>query len=133
MINKIIAVDFDGTLCEDQYPEIGPAKYSVIDRLKAEQEAGAKIILWTCRTERQLAEAVFWCTLRGLKFDAINENLKSSLEQYGNDTRKIYATEYWDDRAINPDNGDLEAENLALKQRLEELKKLLQEIAAGLT
>lgn len=132
MKNKIIAVDFDGTLCENRYPEIGLPKWSVIERLKAEQEAGAKIILWTCRTEKQLADAVFWCSHIGLKFDAINENLKSTLEHFGNDTRKISATEYWDDRAFNPNNGDLEAENLELKQRLEDLKKLLQEVAGGI-
>jgi len=100
MNNKIIAVDFDGTLCENKWPEIGEPRYSVIKRLKAEQDAGAKIILWTCRTEKLLADAVYWCALQGLKFDAINENLKSRIEQYGDDTRKVSATEYWDDRAV---------------------------------
>ena len=27
---KIIAVDFDGTLCEDRWPEIGPMKKDVL-------------------------------------------------------------------------------------------------------
>lgn len=108
MENKIIAVDFDGTLCENKFPEIGEPKYSVIDRLKYEQEEGAKIILWTCRREKQLADAVYWCAVHGLKFDAINENLKSTIEKFGNDTRKISATEYWDDRAV-PISEELEA------------------------
>lgn len=127
MNNKIIAVDFDGTLCENKYPEIGAPKYSVIEKLKAEQAAGAKLILWTCRTEKHLADAVYWCALQGLKFDAINENLKERIEQYGDDTRKISATEYWDDRAVNPLR---DYETLKLKQRLEDLKKLLEEIAS---
>lgn len=108
MENKIIAVDFDGTLCVNKYPEIGEPRYSVIKRLKAEQEAGAKIILWTCRREKQLAEAVYWCSVQGLKFDAINENLKSTTERFGDDTRKVSATEYWDDRAV-PISEELEA------------------------
>lgn len=49
MDNKIIAVDFDGTLCENQWPEIGEPKKEVITYLKERQTAGDKLILWTCR------------------------------------------------------------------------------------
>ena len=129
MENKIIAVDFDGTLCENKYPEIGAPQYGVIERLIEEQKAGAKVILWTCRTEKHLADAVYWCALHGLKFDAINENLKATIKRYGDDTRKISATEYWDDRAINPFRLNVEAENERLKARLAEVKKLLEEVA----
>ena len=129
MNNKIIAVDFDGTLCENKYPEIGEPKYGVIERLLEEQRAGAKVILWTCRAEKQLADAVYWCALHGLRFDAINENLKETVERFGGDTRKVSATEYWDDRAINPFLSNAEAENIRLKASLEDLKKLLREVA----
>lgn len=105
---KIIAVDFDGTLCINKFPEIGEPRYSVIKRLKAEQEAGARLILWTCRSEKLLADAIYWCALQGLKFDAINENLKSTIEHFGSDTRKVSAAEYWDDRAV-PISEELEA------------------------
>ena len=44
---KIIAVDFDGTLVENKWPEIGAPIEKNIAKVKAEQEAGAKIILWT--------------------------------------------------------------------------------------
>ena len=46
---KIIAVDFDGTLCQSNYPELGEPIQLVIDKLLLEQLNGAKIILWTCR------------------------------------------------------------------------------------
>ena len=46
---KIIAVDFDGTLVENKWPEIGAPIEKNIAKVKAEQEAGAKIILWTNR------------------------------------------------------------------------------------
>lgn len=113
---KIIAVDFDGTLCENKYPDIGEPRYSVINKLKAEQEAGAKVILWTCRREKQLADAVYWCAEQGLKFDAINENLKDTVERFGDDTRKVSATEYWDDRAV-PICEELEAAAQMSKRR----------------
>lgn len=101
ILNRIIAVDFDGTLCENEFPEIGATRTTVIDSLLMEQRFGAKLILWTCRTGDRLEEAVQWCLKRGIQFDAVNENLPDVIEQFGGDTRKIVATEYWDDRSIN--------------------------------
>ena len=49
MENKIIAVDFDGTLCENRYPEIGKPNEKVINYLIKRQKEGDKLILWTCR------------------------------------------------------------------------------------
>lgn len=43
------AVDFDGTLCENAYPEIGAPNLPLIDKLISCRRLGAKIILWTCR------------------------------------------------------------------------------------
>ena len=37
----------------------------------------------------------------GLKFDAVNENLPSTIDYFMNDTRKIYADVYVDDKALN--------------------------------
>ena len=97
---RIIAVDFDGTLCEDRWPEIGRANEPVLSRLRRAKTLGrAKIILWTCRAGKELTEAVEWCAARGIIFDAVNENLPEIRETFGKDTRKIYADEYWDDRA----------------------------------
>lgn len=101
----IIAVDFDGTLCENAYPRIGEPKVTMIDFLKrAHRRHGpdaCKIILWTCRTGDLLDEAVEWCKTMGLKLDAVNENLPEIIEEFGGDTRKIYADVYIDDRNCN--------------------------------
>lgn len=97
---KIIAVDFDGCLCENKWPEIGKPNEAIIRQLLAEREWGAKLILWTCREGKMLAEAVEWCKGFGLEFDAINENLPEMNAMYGNDSRKIGADEYWDDKAV---------------------------------
>lgn len=99
----IIAIDFDGTLCRDGYPDIGAPRVEVIRAAKERQNAGAKLILWTCRSGRYLEEALSWCDGMGLRFDAVNENLPEMQQLYGDDTRKVSATEYWDDRAVVPD------------------------------
>ena len=103
MSNKIIAVDFDGTLCENKWPEIGEPKNDVIQYVMREYFKGAKIILWTCREGTDLLRAVIWCTKQGLIFDAVNENLPEIVKEFGGDRRKIFAHEYIDDRGVHPD------------------------------
>lgn len=97
---KIIAVDFDGTLCENKFPEIGEANKEMIKYLKDRQEAGDKLILWTCRIGEILENAVRWSAEQGLIFDAVNENLPEIVISFGTDTRKIFAHEYIDDRNV---------------------------------
>lgn|GEM_PF-320701 len=98
---KVYAVDFDGTLCTNAYPKIGQPKYKIIDYIKEIQRQGNKTILWTCRSGKQLEEAVVWCEEKGLEFDAVNENLPELIEKYGNDSRKISANQYIDDKSVN--------------------------------
>lgn len=97
---KSIAVDFDGCLCRNEYPGIGAENELAIRNLINLQSEGYKLILWTCRCGTQLEEAVRWCNVRGLFFDAVNENLPEYIEHFGDDCRKIFATEYWDDRSV---------------------------------
>ena len=98
-MQKVIAIDFDGTLCENKYPEIGLPRWGVIFKALSEQENGAALILWTCRTGKELNDAVEACAKWGLTFDAVNKNLPSWVDTWNNDPRKVGATEYWDDRA----------------------------------
>lgn len=97
---RIIAIDFDGTLCENRFPEIGLPKMDVINRAKDEKRNGSMLILWTCRIGEKLEEAVEWCRSLGLEFDAVNDNLPGTIRAFGNNPRKVSATEYWDDRAV---------------------------------
>ena len=97
---RILAVDFDGTLVEDKFPGIGKPKWHVVNYVKQRKAAGDKIILWTSRGGHYLEAAVMWCKLRGIEFDAVNDDLPEVREYYGINSRKIYAHEYLDDRMI---------------------------------
>ena len=99
---KIIAVDFDGTLCENAYPEIGKPNASVIEGVLRAKAAGARLMLWTCRSGEELDAAVGWCRDHGIEFDTVNASLPEQIEAYGEDTRKVFADIYLDDKAMRP-------------------------------
>lgn len=101
MRNKIIAVDFDGTLCENKWPLIGEPNMGLITYLKASRTMGDRVILWSCREGEQLKEAVQWCQNFGLVFDAVNDNVPEMVKLYGNNCRKVTADVYIDDRMCN--------------------------------
>ena len=97
----VIAIDFDGCLCTDKYPEIGSPNWEVINEAKRLRALGACLVLWTCRAGQQLDDAVMACHAWGLEFDAVNENPQFRIDLYGgNDCRKVGADEYWDDRSV---------------------------------
>ena len=98
-MKRVIAVDFDGTLCENAWPKIGEPNTELISQLIEEQQAGAVIILWTCRARRMLQDAVKWAKDQGLKFDYVNRNAPERVKAFRNDSRKISADVYIDDRA----------------------------------
>lgn len=94
-----IAVDFDGTIVEDHFPKIGREKPFALRTLRALQEDGFTLILWTCRTGAELDAAVEFCRQGGVEFYGINENFEG--ETYmGSCPRKIDADIYIDDRNI---------------------------------
>lgn len=99
-MKKVIAIDFDGTLFENKWPEVGMPIAPNINRAKNEKANGAVLILWTCREGEKLAEALAACRAAGLEFDYVNENTDELKAAFGTDPRKIAATEYWDDRAV---------------------------------
>lgn len=80
MNQKIIAVDFDGTMCVNEWPGIGEANEEVINYIVSEKQNGAKLILWTNRSGQQLDEAVQWAKEHGVEFDAVNDNLPEHVE-----------------------------------------------------
>lgn len=95
----IIATDFDGTLCEEQWPSIGAPNIPLINYLLDKKKKGCIIILNTCREGEELEEAVKWCKSYGLEFDAVNDNCQQIKDTWGNGQvwRKVYANVYIDD------------------------------------
>jgi len=101
MHDKVMAVDFDGTLFENNWPEIGAPKPKIIQYVKDQQQQGTKLVLWTCREGQMLIDAVHACRNEGLYFDGINVNLQERMDFFHTDPRKIGAEEYLDDRAVS--------------------------------
>jgi hypothetical protein len=103
----VIAVDFDGTLCEFNFPNIGeqtPHQQELMDTLIQMRKEGHKLILWTNRGDNEnyqsLTEAVDWCRKKGLEFDAINQNIEGQKKLSGY-SPKVMADIYIDDKAVN--------------------------------
>ena len=97
----LVAVDCDGTLCENRWPEIGAENRVLLDVIPLLQKLGVLVVLWTCRECEDLEAALDWCRQRGILFDAVNENCSCVVELFQWNTRKIHADEYWDDRAVS--------------------------------
>lgn len=94
-----IAVDFDGTIVDHEYPKIGKPKLFAFKTLKALQDRGDQLILWTYRAGKELEEAVEFCRKNGIEFYAVNKNYP---EEVYDETisRKIIADIYIDDRNV---------------------------------
>lgn len=102
----IIAIDFDGTICADRFPEIGEPLLFAVESLKKMKENGNKLILHTCREDsperKYLTEAVEFCRNLGIEFDAVNENVSDNPYALLGKSRKPYADFYIDDKAMFP-------------------------------
>ena len=94
-----IAVDFDGTIVEHKYPEIGKEKPFAIQTLKKLQLEGNRLILWTSREDELLDEAVAFCHERGLDFYAVNSNEPADALFHKYST-KVIADVYIDDHNL---------------------------------
>ena len=106
----IIAVDFDGTIVENRYPEIGQEMPFAIEVLKKLQNERHRLILWTVREGKLLNEAVEFCKARGLEFYAVNRDYPEEEKERNNHfSRKLKADLWIDDRNLGglPDWGTI--------------------------
>lgn len=103
MNKKIIAVDFDGTLVTDEYPNIGIINYDLVNWIRENRDKYT-FILYTLRKGVYLQQAVsFLKDVCDIEFDYVNENDVELINKYG-DSRKIAADYYIDDHNITLDN-----------------------------
>ena len=109
---KVIVIDFDGTLCEFDFPRIGPAIDGAKEALQKFRELGYYIIIYSCRTSKWLSEQyeecdtipvmerqrvkdmVDWLILNEIPFDCIDDGSKG----------KPAAEIYLDDKAYRVDH-----------------------------
>lgn len=105
----IIAVDFDGTIVEHKYPEIGQEIPFATTTLKMLIKERHRLILWTVRKGKELEEAVEWCRERGVEFYAVNKNYPEEKVDNESGYCKVDAELFIDDRNLGglPDWGKI--------------------------
>lgn len=95
-----ISIDFDGTIVEHRYPEIGRERPFAVKTIKRLAADGHQLILNSVREGELLDAAVAWCARRGVEFYAVNQNSPDETYESPGYTRKILADYYIDDRNI---------------------------------
>lgn len=100
MNNKKIAIDFDGTIVEDAYPNIGKPQAFVFETLKQLENKGYRLILWTYRHGDRLQEAVEFCRKNGIEFYAVNSSYEGEVFDGNTQSRKLDADIFIDDRNL---------------------------------
>lgn len=93
----IVAVDFDGTCVEHEYPAVGMDVEGAVDVLRALNKRGHKIILFTMRSGAKLEAAIKWFRDRKIELWGVNENPE---QKAWTTSPKVYADIYIDDAAL---------------------------------
>lgn len=134
---RYIAVDFDNTITKGgTFPEIGELRPHAKKTLRGWHERGFVLILWTCRTEEALEEALNFLKEHDIAFHWVNENPPELQEIHGNDPRKLGVDVVIDDRnwfiggaetdpidwALIAINAHHSWESLSLEEYLEQVK-----------
>jgi len=99
LMNIKIAVDFDGTIVDHEYPKIGKEKLFAFRTLKELEKQGARLIMWTFRAGKELDEAVEYCRQNGIEFYAVNRNYPEEVFDESI-SRKIDADLFIDDKNL---------------------------------
>ena len=97
MNSYVIAIDFDGTCVEHEYPSVGMDVEGAVETLRALNNKGHKLILFTMRSGDKLDKAVKWFKDRNIELWAVNENPEQKLWR---ESPKVFADVYIDDAAL---------------------------------
>jgi hypothetical protein len=97
-----ICVDFDGTIVDHRFPEIGIPVPDAIKWLKRIHNAGGKIILYTMRSDGKmmgtlLTDAVNYLRSEGVELFGVNKN---PTQESWTSSPKAYGEIYIDDAAF---------------------------------
>jgi predicted kinase len=92
---KAFAIDFDGTICENAFPDFGPPIEPMVDKIRDLYKSLENIIIvWTCRNGDDVLTMRRWLIQNHVPFDAVNLN-----PVFETGSRKMFAHEYFDDRS----------------------------------
>ena len=93
----IIAIDFDGTCVEHDYPAVGLDVEGAVETLRALNKRGHRLILFTMRSGEKLEAAERWFRDRKIELWAVNKNPE---QRSWTASPKVYADYYIDDSAL---------------------------------
>lgn len=98
---KYFAIDFDGTIAYDAYPNVGELIPGAKETMLKIKELGGEIAIWTCRTDQWAQDAKDFLDKNDIPYDYFNQPFDHHVNIYGGDnSRKIYADCYIDDRSV---------------------------------
>ena len=95
-MTQVVGIDFDGTIVEHKYPEIGLPVPGALETMAELIQNGHKIILWTMRSGDTLQAAVDYLTAAGIELYGVNMNP----DQHWSTSPKAYCHVYIDDAAL---------------------------------
>lgn len=96
----VIGIDFDGTIVDDAFPEIGKVKPLAKETIGALIEKGHEVVIWTCRDYgviKDFLDGQGWGFRDALY---INENPPTLKNKYRNDPRKLGVDMFIDDKNL---------------------------------
>jgi len=93
----IIGVDFDGTIVKHEYPGIGGVVPGAIETMEACADYGAKLILWTMRSNQTLDDAIAFLDDHDVPIFAVNRNPE---QEVWTSSPKAHCHVYIDDLAF---------------------------------
>jgi len=98
---KYIAIDFDGTIAEDSFPELGAIKPYAAQVIKKVADHGGQIAIWTCRAGVYVNQIKELLNEYGIPYHTFNEPFPEQLAMFPDNSRKIFADVYIDDRSLH--------------------------------
>ena len=114
--NLVLAIDFDGTIAELSFPEVGELKKDADVYINKLFDEGHHIVINTCRSGVHEGAAEAFLKEKGIRYHYINSNMPYLIEQYKQDCRKISADIYIDDKCL-----------MGLPNTWEEIYNIIQE------
>jgi hydroxymethylpyrimidine pyrophosphatase-like HAD family hydrolase len=97
----VLGIDFDGTIVEEAFPNIGAIKPKTVELMQEAMDKGHLVIVWTARSMKAESDAIDFLNDNNIPYHYVNENPEDPYYIRGEQGRKIFCDYYLDDRAVN--------------------------------